>query len=565
MQVIIRTEKAHSGLPILVANNLYLHSKYDPVKEGEKFAEAFLAETSTRKENLLIMGLGSGYHIIPLQKYYRKIIVFEPNQEIISFFRESIISANLSSLEIISSSADFNMKDYDIYWLNSEKRIFFDKFSEFETAIKQSSQTKVADFSPVKILLVSPIYGGSMTTALYLKEALQNLSLVYNFTDNSMANEIFQKILSYKDLSWRNKQADYLIKLLSEFIIKDAERIEANLVIFMAQSPINKDLISVLREKGITSAFWFVEDYRRFFYWKEYANQFDAFFTIQKGDFFRELNRIQTPSFTYLPMAANPLIHRKLSLSQEEASHFGSDISFMGEGFSNRHLLFSQLLSYNLKIWGTGWNENHLFANVLQNNGERVSIEDTVKIYNSAKININHHSSMNNELFETDGDFINPRTFEIMACGGFQLVDKRSLLSEIFIEDEEIVTFQSIEELKNKIDYYLIHEEERRAIAERGRKKVLEKHTYQHRIKQMLETIISGNDNFRKKIISQNEQNQAIFEAINDKELEAFLTEIPMNQKNSLTFMAELIRNKKSDVKKHEGIIMTLETFLNNE
>lgn len=71
------------------------------------------------------------------------------------------------------------------------------------------------------------------------------------------------------------------------------------------------------------------------------------------------------------------------------------------------------------------------------------------------------------------------RVLDIMACGGFVLTNWQPEIEEYFAEDEEIVTFRSMEECLNKITYYLSHDEERIRIAAAGQKKVREIFSYQ--------------------------------------------------------------------------------------
>jgi spore maturation protein CgeB len=96
------------------------------------------------------------------------------------------------------------------------------------------------------------------------------------------------------------------------------------------------------------------------------------------------------------------------------------------------------------------------------------------------------------------GDFVNPRTFEIAACGGFQLVDERSELAELIEPGTEVATFNSIDDLCEKVDYYLKHESEAKSIASKGRARVLKEHTIQHRMHEMLTHIFMGNLNLLK-------------------------------------------------------------------
>lgn len=51
------------------------------------------------------------------------------------------------------------------------------------------------------------------------------------------------------------------------------------------------------------------------------------------------------------------------------------------------------------------------------------------------------------------------------------------------------MSYESYQDLLDKVHYYLEHEEERRAIARRGYEKVKAHHTYRHRIQEMLEVL----------------------------------------------------------------------------
>ncbi len=87
------------------------------------------------------------------------------------------------------------------------------------------------------------------------------------------------------------------------------------------------------------------------------------------------------------------------------------------------------------------------------------------------------------------------RVFDTKACGGFLLTEKRAENGNVFITegpDREIVEFESIAHCKELIDYFLIHEDERKTIAKRGRDKILANHTYDNRIETILDTCRKG-------------------------------------------------------------------------
>lgn len=70
------------------------------------------------------------------------------------------------------------------------------------------------------------------------------------------------------------------------------------------------------------------------------------------------------------------------------------------------------------------------------------------------------------------------RVLDIMACGGFVLTNRQPEIAEVFCDGTEIVTFLSLQECMDKIEYYLQHEKERAQIAAAGQKKVQEVFSY---------------------------------------------------------------------------------------
>jgi spore maturation protein CgeB len=62
-------------------------------------------------------------------------------------------------------------------------------------------------------------------------------------------------------------------------------------------------------------------------------------------------------------------------------------------------------------------------------------------------------------------------------------------LAELFEPEREIVTFRIREELKEKVDYYLEHPEERNAIPDRAYARAHREHTYEIRLRKMFEIL----------------------------------------------------------------------------
>jgi spore maturation protein CgeB len=89
---------------------------------------------------------------------------------------------------------------------------------------------------------------------------------------------------------------------------------------------------------------------------------------------------------------------------------------------------------------------------------------------------------------------LNQRVFDVPATGAFLLTDHKEALWEVFSR-EEVVTFTTIEEAQEKLDYYLKYPETRRRLAARARERILSQHTYGHRaqviVRELTDTFFS--------------------------------------------------------------------------
>jgi len=178
-----------------------------------------------------------------------------------------------------------------------------------------------------------------------------------------------------------------------------------------------------------------------------------------------------------------------LEMTREEREAYGSDVSFVGAGYANRREIFPRLVGedWRFKLWGNEWEGATDLTSVLQRNGARINTDDCQKVFNATAVNLNLHSWAGSG-FDPDGDFVNPRTFELAACGAFQLADRRSLMPDLFT-GSEIATVSSPDELPGEISRWLREPEQRVAMAMQARRRVLAAHTYAHRMRDLLSQI----------------------------------------------------------------------------
>lgn len=101
------------------------------------------------------------------------------------------------------------------------------------------------------------------------------------------------------------------------------------------------------------------------------------------------------------------------------------------------------------------------------------------KIFQCSKINLN----MTAKTIKTG---LAQRIFDVMAVGGFLISNYQSEIPEYFVPGEDIVLYESIPDLLNKIEYYLEHEDERIAIAKSGQEKVKKHHSYKKKLEELI-------------------------------------------------------------------------------
>ncbi|MCC3378657.1 glycosyltransferase [Paenibacillus farraposensis] len=271
-----------------------------------------------------------------------------------------------------------------------------------------------------------------------------------------------------------------------------AAQLRPNLMLALDGMDLPLEQVAAVRQLGITTAVWLTDDPYYTDMTTKIVTHYDHVFTLEMNciELYRQLG---CSSVHYLPFGAFPTHYFPLS-SPVPAKH---EISFTGSAYWNRIYFFNpimpQLTARNIKINGIWWDRLPDY----QSYGDKIELgrwmspNETNDLYNGSKIMINLHrshqdDSVNNNALKLPAASPNPRTFEICACGTLQLTDTRDDLARFYKPGEEIETYNSQQELLEKIEFYLTHEKERREIALRALERTLREHTYGHRVNQLL-------------------------------------------------------------------------------
>ncbi len=102
--------------------------------------------------------------------------------------------------------------------------------------------------------------------------------------------------------------------------------------------------------------------------------------------------------------------------------------------------------------------------------------------YRSIRINVNITSCQMPTA-------VNQRVFDVPCAGSLVISDAQKDIYDLFEVDKEAILYESLEELKDKIRFYRVHETERRNIIAAAQKRILSEHTYAKRIGDMMRMI----------------------------------------------------------------------------
>jgi len=163
------------------------------------------------------------------------------------------------------------------------------------------------------------------------------------------------------------------------------------------------------------------------------------------------------------------------------------NISFIGSVYGNRKQWISALREHGIETecFGYGWS-----------NGA-VAAEEIPRIMRESLISLNLADSgiVIGNGKPTRSRQIKARVFEITGAGGLLMTENAEHLEDYFIADREMIVFDGIEDLVEKIKYLIANPEKRNAVARAGFYKTQKEHTYEARFKPLLELAIKERRN----------------------------------------------------------------------
>ncbi len=484
--------EGRGGFPTLRIGDVLLHSQYRPAVEAHRLIDSANLDAA---RPVIVVGLGLGYHADALLERGFDVTAVECEPAVVKLALDGpLSSAENMNIAIgdaaeITGSVEFKAltaRNPQVLVHPASARVY----PEFAKAIQDAlAQATLKDLR-LPIAIIGPMYGGSLPIAGYLTRAFERLGHHARYIDNTPGWPLYEAATaSIKSKRANTQLSEMMLNTMNEWTYARVAEFDPAVCIVIAQAPVLPQFARRLRERGIVTAYWFVENWRHMPYWEAVAPEYDYFFHIQPDSLPEKLDAIGCRHHAFVPTGCDPELHRPVQLTNEEQAEFGCELGFAGAGYRNRNHLFAGLTDYDLKLWGVDWHASEL-QRFVQRGNKRFDNEDLVRIAAGAQININLHASATHTGVDSEYDAVNPRVFEVAACGGFQISDACRGLDRFFDPGTELPVYHNLQELRMQIDHFLARPDERAAIAKHARERALKDHTYDVRAQTMLNAIL---------------------------------------------------------------------------
>jgi len=187
------TELSKSGEWILKKHGKYLHSKYNPSKEAEKFSQQLI-----NAETVVLFGLGLGYHLFELIKLRPNcnILVIEPNDFFLTIFKKRypiFLETNKVSFYTNPSSEDL-FEFFRSLGINQLKKIKICQIKSLIESFPQQYATVKTNFSNSFRDYMTNIYTEMEFQKIWHKNTILNFATAaINLHFNSLTNRYNKK------------------------------------------------------------------------------------------------------------------------------------------------------------------------------------------------------------------------------------------------------------------------------------------------------------------------------------------------------------------------------------
>ncbi len=272
----------------------------------------------------------------------------------------------------------------------------------------------------------------------------------------------------------------------TESVLKAVELFKPDCVIFEIGFKPSYEGLLRLRRKVDKIAGWWTMTSRWINIEAREAELYDAFFFFSEE--FVHTARDMGFDAHYLPHAVNDYVFKRVDLTKTDMDLLSCDLVFVGAWQRPRQRVINAIASENIdmRIYGQKWMKRCLFnPSILRAiKGRWLFGEKLIKQYRAARIVLN----INSWFFER-WHGVNQRVFDVPACEAFLLTDYVREIESFFKPGIEIETYSTVEELIDKIYFYLKHDGARARIARKSYERAQKLPTWRDRAREMVKAL----------------------------------------------------------------------------
>lgn len=285
--------------------------------------------------------------------------------------------------------------------------------------------------------------------ATYTKIGLSLYTIPIKLSMGFIQNNHFVHNFDYRDTArylsiFRNKK--YGQKKMNEFFKEVVDSLRPDLVILGHAEMIYVDTLEYIKKQGVKIAYWF-NDVPLADEFYEFAPYLDLAFATAGGEFVEDMQKKVSRSF-FMPNPADVNCEKYRSFENEI---FKYDVSMFTRKDSSRVELFefvNNKMDKNIKKLICGETRDSVIMG-----------DDYLRVLRDSKIVINPNRGRGHKYRWYTSD----RLMHILGNGSFTITTP-ILDSEKFFEDK-LQSFNNIEELEQKIEYFLKNDKERRDLS----------------------------------------------------------------------------------------------------
>ncbi|MEM6393310.1 MAG: glycosyltransferase [Planctomycetota bacterium] len=275
--------------------------------------------------------------------------------------------------------------------------------------------------------------------------------------------------------------------------------------------------IKAVSSLGVPTVNWFCDDHWQFdTETRRWAPAFDFVVTTARS----ALPRYARAGWGHVILsqwAANPRLYPPPNNTNPTPDDFDHDISFVGQAYGQRPAFIQALRDAGLNVATFGNGSDH----------GPIAHDDMVRVFQRSRINLNFADAshpgyapadrlrrhpLTRKLVQNlpgvwrlDRALLNQanrqraklpiprqikgRVFEVPAAGGFLLTQPAEDLADYLTPGKDLSLFDTPEQLVAKCRFYLEHDDQRRAIAAAGHRRVLAEHTWAHRFQHLFKKL----------------------------------------------------------------------------